>query len=66
MVLVYNSFEFIRNMSTLGNNIGFYKVNDPMCNFEIFDKSSLDLAEYLLKNPNISLENGIHNNKKEK
>ena len=36
-------------MSTLGNNIGFYKVNDPMCNFEIFDKSSLDLAEYLLK-----------------
>ena len=58
--------EFIRNMSTLGNNIGFYKVNDPMCNFEIFDKSSLDLAEYLLKNPNISLENGIHNNKKKK
>ena len=36
-------------MNTLGNNIDFYKVNDPMCNFEIFDKNSLDLAELFTK-----------------
>ena len=44
-------------MNTLGNNIGFYKVNDPMCNFEIFDKNSFDLAEYLLKKSKNKLEN---------
>ena len=49
--------EFIRNMNTLGNNIGFYKVNDQMCNFEITDKNSFDLAEYLLKKSIKNLEN---------
>ena len=44
-------------MNTLGNNIGFYKVNDQMCNFEITDKNSFDLAEYLLKKSIKNLEN---------
>ena len=45
--------EFVRNMNTLGNNIGFFKVNDPMSDFEIFDKASTDLAQYVLKKSKI-------------
>ena len=45
-------------MNTLGNNIGFYKINDPMSNFEIFDKNSFDMViEYLLKSLRIILKN---------